>query len=63
MSTVWELPLSATCTGTISLRKRPSSMAAIAFSWLLKAKRSCSSRLMPYFMAMRLADSPCGMIS
>ena len=41
-------------TGTISSSKRPSFMAAAASSWLRAANSSCSSRVMPSLLAVRL---------
>ena len=50
-------------TGTISRSKRFSAHALIAFCWLSRPKRSVSSRVMPYSLAMRSAPSNCDVAS
>ncbi len=49
--------------GTISRSKRFSAHALIAFCWLSRPKRSVSSRVMPYSLAMRSAPSNCDVAS
>ena len=44
--------------GAISAVSRPSAVAAAARWWLISASRSCSSRLMPFSLAIFSADCP-----
>ena len=48
-------------TGITEFLKRPSLQAFAARSWLCTEYASTSSREKPYLVAIRSADTPCGM--